>query len=567
MKLFRRKTVWLKVLTASLALSLVAASCASSADEALQTATDAQEAADAAAATAGGLQAAINEAQAQARVAQATAEAAQATAEGNVEALAAARAELAAANAELEAAQMAATEAAAAAAAAEAEAAAARDEAAGTAEIKLAILSDCEGAFGAFHEQDVGGVATAFAEYAGAEITDRNKPTAGFTGASVAGVPVNLVGIGCADDTAEAAIRETRRLMEDLGADIMIGPLSGDESIAVANYAKDHLQQTFINGTAGAQDTTLTVRAPNFFRFNGDGAQWNAGLGDIAKNELGWETAAVIGDDYSFAWTSMAGFIAEFCAAGGEITSRVFPPLNETNYSGFVQQLPDPDEVDGYFWAVGGAGLIPALKAFEDAKGPVEGSQHIGNLFWGTPGQFEQLGGRVDGSYVGGFGIAGDLKTENANKHLQIITRHFDEIPFGGDPAPAANAHGSGFFLNYFNAAWALIQALEAVNGDLSNDHAALRRALSNVVLDGAFGRISLDENRQAIQDQFVQQIYTDDEGSLAVKTVAYIPEVDQTFGGTFDGDPTPSRDYPPCEERDISWIGNARSVVDGIIE
>lgn len=571
MKLFERKKVWLKVLTASLALSLVAASCASSADEALQTATDAQEAADAAAATAGGLQAAITEAQAQARAAQAAAEVAQATAEGNVEALAAARAELAAANAELEAAQMAATEAAAAAAAAEAEAAAARAEAAaaaaGTAEIKLAILSDCEGAFGAFHEQDVGGVATAFAEYAGAEITDRNKPTAGFTGASVAGVPVNLVGIGCADDTAEAALRETRRLMEDLGADIMIGPLSGDESIAVANYAKDHLQQTFINGTAGAQDTTLTVRAPNFFRFNGDGAQWNAGLGDIAKNELGWETAAVIGDDYSFAWTSMAGFIAEFCAAGGEITSRVFPPLNETNYSGFIEQLPDPDEVDGYFWAVGGAGLIPALKAFEDAKGSVEGSQHIGNLFWGTPGQFEQLGGRVDGSYVGGFGIAGDLKTENANKHMQIITRHFDEIPFGGDPAPAASAHGSGFFLNYFNAAWALIQALEAVNGDLSNDHAALRRALSNVVLDGAFGRISLDENRQAIQDQFVQQIYTDDEGSLAVKTVAYIPEVDQTFGGTFDGDPTPSREYPPCEERDISWIGNARTVVDGIIE
>ncbi len=28
--------------------------------------------------------------------------------------------------------------------------------------------------------------------------------------------------------------------MEQLGADIMIGPLSGDESIAVANYAKQH---------------------------------------------------------------------------------------------------------------------------------------------------------------------------------------------------------------------------------------------------------------------------------------------------------------------------------------
>ncbi len=605
MKLFGKKTVWLKVLTASLVMSLVAAACAAqteTADQALQIANSAnsaaaaaQAAADAAAAEARSVQAGAAEMQAAIDVAQAAAILAQSTAEDNEAAVAEAQADLDAANSALadatvaaekaqmeasaateeaaaaqeraQAAEMEAEEAAQRAEDAEARAAEAERTAAGTQEIKLAILSDCEGAFGAFHEQDIAGVATAFAEYAGATITNRSKPTDGFTGASVAGVPINLVGIGCADDTAEAAIRETRNLMENLGADIMIGPLSGDESIAVANYAKDHLNQTFINGTAGAQDTTLTVRAPNFFRFNGDGAQWNAGLGDIAKNTLGWETAAVIGDDYSFAWTSMAGFIAEFCAAGGDVISRVFPPLNETNYSGFVEQLPDPDEVDGYFWAVGGAGLIPALKAFEDAKGPVDGSQHIGNLFWGTPGQFEQLGGRVDGAYVGGFGIAGDLKTANANRHMEIITRHFDEIPFGGNPAPASDAHGSGFFLNYHNAAWGLIQALEAVNGDLSNNHEKLRIELSQVVLDGAFGEIRLDENRQAIQDQFVQRIYTDDEGNLAIRTVAFIPAVDQTFGGTFDGDPTPSRDYPACEERDIDWIGNARTVVDGIIQ
>ena len=60
--------------------------------------------------------------------------------------------------------------------------------------------------------------------------------------------------------------------------------------IAVANYAKQHPDKTFVDGSAGAQDTTLKVQAPNFFRFNGDGAQWNAGLGDIAYNKLGWKT-------------------------------------------------------------------------------------------------------------------------------------------------------------------------------------------------------------------------------------------------------------------------------------
>lgn len=252
------------------------------------------------------------------------------------------------------------------------------EEPMGTEVINLAVLSDCEGAFGGFHDQDLAGVVAAFAEFAGATVTNPNKPTDGFTGASVAGVPVELVGIGCADDTADKAIEETRRLMEQIGADIMIGPLSGDESIAVANYAKDHPTQTFINGTAGALDTTMHVQAPNFFRYNGDGAQWNAGTGDYAKNVLGWDTAAVVMDDYSFGWTSAAGFIAEFCAAGGDVTSRVFPPLNTTDYSSFAAQLPDPDEVDGYFWVVGGTGTIPSLKAFEDAKGELNPEQHMG---------------------------------------------------------------------------------------------------------------------------------------------------------------------------------------------
>ena len=55
--------------------------------------------------------------------------------------------------------------------------------------------------------------------------------------------------------------------------------------------------------------------------FNGDGAQWNAGLGDIAYNKLHWRTAAVVSDDYSFGWTSTAGFIADFCAASWDTRS------------------------------------------------------------------------------------------------------------------------------------------------------------------------------------------------------------------------------------------------------
>jgi branched-chain amino acid transport system substrate-binding protein len=203
--------------------------------------------------------------------------------------------------------------------------------------IKLAIMSECKGAFGAFDNQNMAGAVAALSQFAGAKPKDPNNPRAGFTGGAIGDHPIKLVGIGCGDDSSDTAIKEVRRLMEQLDADVMVGPLSGDESIAVANYAKQHPDKTFVDGSAGAQDTTLKVQAPNFYRFNGDGAQWNAGLGDIAYNKLGWRKAAVVADDYSFAWTSAAGFIAEFCAAGGQITKRVFPPLNTTDYSSYAQ--------------------------------------------------------------------------------------------------------------------------------------------------------------------------------------------------------------------------------------
>src|SRR5690606_26635198 len=137
----------------------------------------------------------------------------------------------------------------------------------------------------------------------------------GWEGAEVAGTAIELVGIGCGDDTADTILGEIRQLVEQDGAEVIIGPLSGDEGIAVAEYTRDNPDLTTLSGIAGSQEPTLEVQAPNYFRFHGEGAVWNAGLGDIVHNEAGWDTVAVIADDYSFGHTSAAGFIADFCGA------------------------------------------------------------------------------------------------------------------------------------------------------------------------------------------------------------------------------------------------------------
>jgi len=417
--------------------------------------------------------------------------------------------------------------------------------------IKIAVMSDCQGDFGSFDNQDLAGVVTAMAQFAGGHAKNPNNPHAGWVGASINGHELQLVGIGCGNATPDKAITETKRLMEQQKADIMIGPLSGDESIAIANYAKQHPTKTFVDGAAGAQDTTLKVRAPNFFRFNGDGAQWNAGLGDLAHNKLGWKTAAIVSDDYSFAWTSTAGFIAEFCAVGGNVTKRVFAPLGTTDYSSYAQQL--PTNVDGTFVAVGGAGLIPFLKAYEQAHGPIDGKKFIGNLFWGTPGEFQQLGTRVAGAYLGGAGTSGDLATPAAQAYNKQVGKVFHTIPPFGDAAPQAS---STFTYGYYINTVGLLKGLKAVGGDISGGQKALQQAIGKVSINSPYGPLHLDKNRQAVLGVFYSQLYLKD-GKLAVKTVGAVPGVDQTFGGTFsEKTPPPGRTNPPCTKRSLPWIG-----------
>jgi len=413
--------------------------------------------------------------------------------------------------------------------------------------IKIAIMSDCKGAFGAFYGADVGGAIQAFVKYAGAKVVNKANPIKGMTGAHIGTHPVKLVGIGCGSDSADLAISETKRLMEKLGADIMIGPLSGDESIAIAKYAKAHPKKTFVNGTAGALDTTMIVRAPNFFRWNGDGAQWNAGTGWVAYNVLGWRKVDVISDDYSFGWTSAAGFIAEFCALGGTIQKRVFPPLNTTDYSSYVAQLDPPNAVDGYFWTVGGSGTLTALKAFEQKYGNIVGKQHMGNLFWDTAGTFQDLGLRIAGAYAGTGGTVADVPSASLTAFNALTSKTWSALPpLKG--AAVANGAGDVFFVNYWLNASALIKGLKAVKGDISGGQKALQKALGKISVTDPNGyTLKLDANRQAIADTYVQQLY-DNNGQLGVKTVYKVVGVPQSFGGVFSPTkPAPSETYPTC--------------------
>src|SRR5215217_29283 len=363
--------------------------------------------------------------------------------------------------------------------------------------IKVGVLSDCEGAFGSFFEPTISGAHLALIRHAGAQPAGE-KPSDGISNAKVAGKNIEIVGYGCADDTADKAIEETRRLVEQEGADVLVGPLSGDEGIAVANYAKEHPDKTFINGIAGAQDATLKVQAPNFFRFHPDGAQWSAGLGDYAYNELGWKTAAIIGDDYSFPYTSLAGFVAEYCSIGGNVTKRIWAPLGEKDYSSYISQI--PKDVDGIYVGIGGSGLVSFIKQYKQQNGKVDTERMMGNVFWDDPLVLKEVGKDLVGGVTSAMTAADDDSPEVKAYIENLKTSYGDEI---------AGAGPSVFTYAYYTPGRAVVKGLEAVSGDIS-DQKKLQDALAGVTLSGEeapWGDVKLDDNRQAISDVFVKKI------------------------------------------------------------
>ena len=119
----------------------------------------------------------------------------------------------------------------------------------------------------------------------------------------------------------------------------MIGPLSGDEGRAVKDYAKTKPDVTFVNGASASQDFTLRSPADNVFRFSR--RRGNAGLGTYAYQVKGYKKVALVAEDYSFPYTQVFGFMAEFCKAGGKVVSKSWVPIGNKDFSSVIAAIPD----------------------------------------------------------------------------------------------------------------------------------------------------------------------------------------------------------------------------------
>jgi branched-chain amino acid transport system substrate-binding protein len=386
--------------------------------------------------------------------------------------------------------------------------------------LKIGILATFEGPFAVLGEDSLRGAKMALAEH---------NYTAG-------GKKLEIV-TGSSDASPESAIKAARKLVEQDKVDLLIGPLSGDEGLAMRDYAKTQPQMTFINGTSAAEPTTFVDPAPNFYRFTTDGVQWMAGLGTYSYQKKGYHKVITIGEDYSYPYTQVKGFMIEFCKAGGHVVDKFWVPLGTKDYSSVVSKV--PEDIDAIYVALGGADAVNFLTQYEQAGG---NKPLIGGSITVDQSVLSAKGKRRD--YIVGTPSAGPLADDWDDPKWQAFVAAYKKSDAKAFNSPTLFAHG------YYIEVLAMMQALDAVKGDLSDGHKKFRETLATEIVDTPTGKVRLDHNRNAIGDEFLTEIAAASDGHLYNKVVSVIKDVNQTLGipeDEYRKTGQPSRESPAC--------------------
>ena len=382
--------------------------------------------------------------------------------------------------------------------------------------VKIGVLATLEGPFAAGGQDGM----------RGAEMAVKER------GGMAGGRKIEVIKAS-SDAKPDVAVNATRKLVEQDKVDIMVGPLSGSEGIAVKEYSKTQPNITFINGSSGAQATTLENPSPNFFRFNTDGAQWMVGLGEEALKR-GYKRMMVIAEDYAFPYSQVQGFMVGYCKAGGKVPIKAWVPLGGKDYSSVIAKI--PKDVDALLVVLGGADAVNFLNQYEQAGGDkpiVGGSITVSQDILNYKGKRrESLLGTLSAGP-----IADAYDTPEWKKFVADYKASFKD----GFPSPTLFA-----FVYYVNMKAAL-DGLDAVKGDLSGGQKKYRDALAKMTVKTPVGDVKLDENRQAIGPSFITEVAKDAQGGFYNKVVKKTENVNQMLGMKKEEFKIGSRDVPNC--------------------
>jgi len=406
---------------------------------------------------------------------------------------------------------------------------------------KIGVLADCTGIVGATHDWSLAAAELPLLQHGG-RLAGKG-PGGGVQGAKVAGRRIEIVE-GCSETGVYGRlINETRQLVEVDHVDAVVGGFGFSDGIVFRELARRYPTVPFLLVVSAVREATVHQPAANLYRFVPDIEQGTAGLATYAYRTLGWRHAAVVAEYTANGWGGASAFTREFCALGGTTKQIWTTELGYGPAKPLLKQVPASADGMVVLSAYGSYGSpVPFIRGWlaQHADAP----RSLLLALWMFPpldtAPFASFWPDVHGVVARLAGIPVQSSPSDA-AYRKAFAEAFPGLP----PSVASNLDARP----YSTAVEALLQALEKSKGQLGEGRAVLRAALDSVRLDTPWGRMRLDRNRQAVVPVTLERIAgTTKSGAPALQPVARLGDVDQTVGGLFAANDSPSPARTDCK-------------------
>ena len=212
--------------------------------------------------------------------------------------------------------------------------------------IKLGMIASFSGPFADISKQLMGGIKTYMKLH----------------GDTVAGKKIEIVTRDSTGPVPEVAKRLAQELVVQDKVDFLTGFGLTPEALAAAPVATEGKTPMVIMNAA---TSIITTKSPYIVRFSLTLPQVCAPLGDwAAKN--GIKKVVTMVADFGPGHDAEAAFTKTFKAGGGQVIDAILTPLNNPDFSSFIQRVKDkqPDAV--FVFVPAGQQSIAAMKAYDE---------------------------------------------------------------------------------------------------------------------------------------------------------------------------------------------------------
>jgi branched-chain amino acid transport system substrate-binding protein len=309
----------------------------------------------------------------------------------------------------------------------------------------------------------------------------------------------------------DTAVTKARKLVQSDGVAVLTGVVSSGEALAVNAYSRDSKTPLVLSGDAGVDELTMPgpLQNPYMVRTSQNGRSVASAAADWVYNK-GWRKVVAIGSDYAGGIDVNFAFAQAFCKLGGSVIQAEWPPVGTGDFGPYLTSLDRSAEAVVTFET--GADGLRFARQYSDFG--LKGKLPVMDIYSGLVFEpnLPQLGDATLGMYSSLF-YTPMLKTPENKAFVAEFKKRMGTLPSNEGPNGYVGAH-------------AIVEAIDALNGDLS-DKMKFMAALRTIKFDSPKGPIKLDKYGQVIQTIYIREVEMVN-GRPANVPIASYPNVDQ---------------------------------------